>query len=71
MGLRDRVPCEFALIRYVPDPVRGEFANIGVVLRTAGEAGGTTVRFTRDWSRVRCLHADADTEMLESPACGS
>ena len=24
------------------------------------------VRFTRDWSRVRCLHADADTELMEA-----
>ncbi len=64
-GLRERVPCEFALIRYVPDPVKGEFANIGVVLRVADEAGQVTVRFTRDWSRVRCLHPDADTDMLQ------
>ncbi len=59
----DRVQCEFALIRYVPDPVKGEFTNIGVVLRDAGAA---TVRFTRDWRRVRCLDPEADTEMLES-----
>ncbi len=58
--------CEFRLIRYVPDPVKGEFANIGVVLRAAGVGGGqTAVRFTRDWSRVRCLHPDADVEMLQ------
>lgn len=61
-----RVPCEFALIRYVPDPVKGEFTNIGVILREA-DKGSTrvAVRFTRDWSRVRCMDADADTEMLE------
>ncbi len=62
----DRVRCEFALIRYVPDPVKGEFTNIGVVLRDAMEAGAATVRFTRDWRRVRCLDPEADTEMLES-----
>ena len=61
----ERLACEFRLIRYVPDPVRGEFANIGVVLRAAGEGGLAAVRFTRDWSRVRCLHADADLEMLQ------
>lgn len=60
----ERLPCEFALIRYVPDPVKGEFANIGVVLRAVN--GGAAVRFTRDWGRVRCLDPDADTEMLES-----
>ena len=62
----DRMRCEFALIRYVPDPVKGEFANIGVVLRAAGATGAATVRFTRDWGRVRCMDPDADTEMLEA-----
>jgi hypothetical protein len=60
------VGCEFSLIRYVPDVVKGEFANIGVVLRVAGQDGPATVRFTRDWSRVRCLDPNADVELLEA-----
>jgi hypothetical protein len=64
--LAERVQCEFSLIRYVPDVVKGEFANIGVVLREAGRADDATVRFTRDWSRVRCLDPNADVELLES-----
>jgi hypothetical protein len=64
--LAERVQCEFSLIRYVPDVVKGEFANIGVVLRGAGQTDGATVRFTRDWSRVRCLDPNADVELLES-----
>jgi hypothetical protein len=70
--LRERVQCEFFLIRYVPDVVKGEFVNIGVLLREAGGVvpgvdtpGGAVVRFTRDWSRVRCLDADADIGLLE------
>jgi len=63
--LAKRLQCEFSLIRYVPDVVKGEFANIGVVLREAGSEK-TEVKFTRDWSRVRCLDPNADTEMLES-----
>ena len=60
------MPCEFFLIRYVPDVVKGEFVNIGVLLREAeGADARTQVRFTRDWGRVRCLHADADTGLLE------
>ena len=40
--------------------------NIGVLLREAeGADARTQVRFTRDWGRVRCLHADADTGLLE------
>lgn len=64
--MAERVQCEFSLIRYVPDVVKGEFANIGVVLREAGRAEGATVRFTRNWSRVRCLDPDIDVELLES-----
>ncbi|GGH01686.1 DUF3037 domain-containing protein [Silvibacterium dinghuense] len=61
-----RIPCEFFLVRYVPDPIRGEFVNIGVLLREAGRPESATVRFTRDWSRVRCIDPEADTEMLEA-----
>jgi hypothetical protein len=64
--LRDRVQCEFFLIRYVPDVVKGEFANIGVLLREAGRDDSAVVRFTRDWSRVRCMDADADIGLLEA-----
>jgi len=56
----------------VPDVVKGEFVNIGVLLREAGSGApgvdapsGALVRFTRDWSRVRCLDADADIGLLE------
>jgi hypothetical protein len=62
--MRQRLQCEFSLIRYVPDVVKGEFANIGVVLREAGK--DAVVRFTRDWTRVRCLDAEADIGLLES-----
>ncbi len=66
----ERLACEFSLIRYVPDVVKGEFVNIGVVLREAAPASGAAVRaevrFTRDWGRVRCLDADADTGLLEA-----
>jgi hypothetical protein len=66
-----RVPCEFFLIQYVPDVVKGEFVNIGVVLREAAGRGEgarpqTQIRFTRNWARVRCLDADADLELLEA-----
>jgi hypothetical protein len=70
--VKDRLPCEFFLIRYVPDVVKGEFTNIGVLLREAGgapnaeKADSAVVRFTRDWSRVRCMDADADIGLLEA-----
>jgi hypothetical protein len=68
--VRERVPCEFFLIRYVPDVVKGEFTNIGVLLREAGAKpepdARALVRFTRDWSRVRCMDAAADIALLEA-----
>jgi hypothetical protein len=63
--MAERTQCEFQLIRYVPDPVRNEFVNIGVLLRSAA-GGESLLRFTRDWSRVRCLDPDADIQMLEA-----
>jgi hypothetical protein len=62
----ERLACEFALIRYVPDVVKGEFTNIGVVLRETGTETPAQVRFTRDWSRVRCMDPDADVELMEA-----
>lgn len=64
--MKERLPCEFFLIRYVPDVVKGEFTNIGVLLREAANAESAVVRFTRDWSRVRCMDADADLGLLEA-----
>jgi hypothetical protein len=65
-ALKERLPCEFFLIRYVPDVVKGEFTNIGVLLREAAKAESAVVRFTRDWGRVRCMDADADLGLLEA-----
>jgi len=64
-----RLPCEFFLIRYVPDVVKGEFTNIGVLLREVGTSAASAIpliRFTRDWSRVRCMDPDADIDLLEA-----
>lgn len=53
--MTERIPCEFSLIRYVPDVVRGEFVNIGLVLREVGlrEVG------LREASAQPSSHADA------------
>ena len=64
--MRERLACEFFVIRYVPDVVKGEFVNIGVVLREVEHAERAHVRFTRDWRRVRCVDANADVEVLEA-----
>lgn len=61
-----RRQCDFYLVRYVPDPVRNEFVNIGVLLRDAEKPEQITVNFTKDWARVRCVDPDVDVSMLES-----
>ncbi len=59
---------EFFLLRYVPDAVKDEFVNIGVMLVENGAPGAafSDLRFTRDWRRVKCLDPEADIEMLEA-----
>ena len=64
--MAERIQCEFFLLRYVPDAVKNEFVNIGVMLREAGRTDTTQVRLTRDWSRVRCMDPDADVSLLEA-----
>lgn len=60
--------CEFFVLRYVPDVVKGEFVNIGVVLLETGggEAAFTDLQLTRDWRRARCLDPDIDIGLLEA-----
>ena len=65
-GRAERLACQFSLIRYVPDAVKNEFVNIGVMLREAARPEAAQVRFTKDWARVRCVDADADIAMLEA-----
>ena len=64
--MQDRVACEFRLVQYVPDVARGEFVNIGVMLREAGGAETLLVRFARGWSRVKSLDGDVDVAMLQA-----
>ena len=57
--------CDFLLMRYVPDPFKNEFINIGVMLLARDEEFADA-RFTRDWGRVRCLDPEADIDILEA-----
>src|SRR6185437_8279560 len=64
-----RQPCEFQLIRYVPNTMRDEFVYVGALLREEPTPEGKArmeLRFTRDWRRVRCLDPEADIASLES-----
>jgi hypothetical protein len=57
---------EFFLLRYVPDAVKGEFVNFGVIALEDGTDGArlVDVRFTKDWGRVQCLDPQADLDVL-------
>lgn len=60
--------CELSVIRYMPNALKGELLNLGIMVRERNVDGGgfADVRFTRDWRRVRCFHPDADLELLQA-----
>ena len=62
----DRQKCSFQLFRYAPDRLRGEFINIGALLRNTESPSHIEVRFTHDWTRIRCLDSTVDTAQLEA-----
>jgi hypothetical protein len=63
-ALNNPTQCDFLLMRYVPDPFKNEFINIGVML-LARNGDFADVRFSRNWSRVRCIDSQADIEILD------
>ena len=56
---------QFALIRYMPDIVRGEFLNIGVFLADSAEKR-MEARMLDDFRRVKRFHPVADIGLLAS-----
>jgi hypothetical protein len=58
---------EFYLLRYVPDAVKGEFVNFGLVAigGSPNDAVLADVRFTKNSSRLLCLDPQADLDVLE------
>jgi len=59
---------EFFLLRYVPDAVKGEFVNFGLLALENGAEGSSLVdvRFSKDWGRVQCLDPQVDLDVLEA-----
>ncbi len=55
--------CDFFTIRYVPDVLKGEFVNIGVLLRERS-SGFADVRITRDFRRLLCIDRDVDLDYI-------
>jgi hypothetical protein len=59
---------EFCLLRYVPNIVRGEFVNIGLLLfePQPNGFGFADVRVTSDWRRATCLDRQIDIDFLQA-----
>jgi hypothetical protein len=57
---------DFLVLRYVPDAVKGEFVNFGLVAVGNGANGPELidVRFSKDRSRILCLDPQADLDVL-------
>ncbi|HYM76919.1 MAG TPA: DUF3037 domain-containing protein [Candidatus Dormibacteraeota bacterium] len=66
--MAERRKLEFFLLRYVPDAVKGEFVNFGLLALESGPEGAALVdvRFTKDWNRVQCLDPQVDLDVLEA-----
>lgn len=61
--MAERKQLEFFVLRYVPDAVKEEFVNVGVLMMERG-GGFAEIKFTRDWRRVYCLDPQADVEWM-------
>ena len=62
--MADERACEFYLLRYVPNIVRGEFVNLGVLLYDAQRQRLLPPRLLENFRRVRRLHPWADLDVL-------
>jgi len=57
--------CQFAIVRYMPDIVRGEFLNLGVFLSDPGEKR-MEARMLDNFRRVKRFHPLADIGLLST-----
>jgi hypothetical protein len=66
--MAERKQLEFFLLRYVPDVVKGEFVNFGVLAVENGPNGAELidVRIMKDWGRLLCLDPQADLDVLSA-----
>ena len=57
---------ELYVLRYVPNTVKGEFVNIGLMMWEADPAGFADVHFVPDWKAAERLDPEIDIEMLQA-----
>ncbi len=59
-------PYSFYIIRYVPDVIREEFINIGILVFDQSVTRASLIKLTEDWTRLRHLAQDIDVEVLQA-----
>jgi len=65
--MTDQRKLEYFLLRYVPNVVREEFVNIGLIMTELDtDSGFAGSHMTSDWRRARAIDPNIDTEMLEA-----
>ncbi len=66
--MADKREVEFFVLRYVPNAVRQEFINIGILMVEvdANRKVLAEVRFAKDWRRLQRLDPEADVDVLEA-----
>ncbi len=64
--MADERACEFYLLRYVPNIVRGEFVNLGVLVYDSQQKRLLPPKLLEDFRRVRRLHPWADLDVLRA-----
>ena len=59
-------PYSFHIIRYVPDVIREEFINIGILVFDRSVTRACLVKLTDDWTRLCHFAQDVDVELLQA-----
>jgi DUF3037 family protein len=68
-----RLACRYRILRYVPNLVRDEWVNVGVLLEQMAEGGAVQTRVAlrfieenAEFARVRRIHPEIDEDLLRS-----
>ena len=60
----DKFLCYYTIAHYIPDPIRGEFVNIGVVLQST-ETGFIGSKFLNDYRRIEDFNPHVNKLVLD------
>lgn len=66
--MSSKIPYTFSVLRYIPNQITGEFANIGVALRARWYMVCTIIE-SRDWDRLKVFFRDDDLGWESVQSC--